>query len=627
MKKKVINESLDIKNRFISFVENFSLPNCFKPYCLKQILKNFVKKNIILNINLSHVADFDPQLYIKITEFSGELVCFFDYVLNEFYFTDIFFKKYKTENKLKISFWYPSSQYHFDIYQISSGLFNKIISIQGKIIKTTNNFSELSSILFKCEICGFETYSMGDLGTILEPVYCFLCKNFNSFIIWFDRCYYNKIKFLKIQNQQFFDRNQNRTDSLLLIYRNHTSKSFVVGDIIRTTGILRVNPYFDKIKKLNSIFFGIYLDSMYIRKITKNRQTYDNHRKEFFFENKRINSFDLKNQRILYKSLTQNLNFYKIFQDSCFMGKIGIETIKKIFATMYCHKFKNDTNISLIINNQDIEEENLHLENIFKSLDKCIFINGKIDDEECITFSLDRTDDWTDNKLIKGKLLNSNRGICFLKNLNFSSHNVIQIFKEILTSHKVSLFRSGLNCCLDVQNSIIVLANKFNSQNILGNAQKNLEKNFASLINLFDLAYLLKKPKLSISQDYTLKLLKYNFYTKTLGSNSENLNLKRIGFKLEGIKFFFDFKRQRNKYLVTTFSLIEIIKMNNLVKILTKIKLKKKWKFLKNFSIIIKTIASNLTFFRLSNILALEDIRLAFITISESLKSDDFFKY
>ena len=60
-------------------------------------------------------------------------------------------------------------------------------------------------------------------------------------------------------------------------------------------------------------------------------------------------------------------------------------------------------------------------------------------------------------------------------------------------------------------------------------------------------------------------------------------------------------------------------------KILAKIKLKKKWKFLKNFSIIINTIASNLTFFRSSNILALEDIRLALIIISESLKSDDFF--
>jgi DNA replicative helicase MCM subunit Mcm2 (Cdc46/Mcm family) len=625
MKKKVYNESLDIKNRFISFIENFSLHNGFRPYCLHQILKNFVKKNIILSINLSHIADFDPQLYIKITEFSGELVCFFDYVLNEFYFSDIFFKKNKAENKLKICFWYPKSQYHFDVYEISSKLFNKIISIHGKIIKTTNNFSELSSILFKCEICGFETYSLGDLGTIQEPVYCFLCKNFNSFIIWFDRCYYNKIKFLKIQNQQFINRNQNRTDSLLLIYRNHRSKSFIAGDTIRATGILRVNPFFDKIKKLNSIFFGVYLDSMYIIKINKNRQTYDNNRKEFFFEDKQINFFNLKNQRILYSSLAQNLNFYKIFQDSCFKEKVGIETIKKTFAMMYCHKFEDNMNISLIINSQNIEEEILNLENIYKGLDKCIYINGKIDEEECITFSFDRTDDWTDYKLIKGKLLNSNRRICFLKNLNFSNNNVIQIFKEILTFHKASLSRSGLNCCLEVQNSIIVLFNKSNTQIFSRSAQKTFEKNFVSLINLFDLAYLLKKPKLYISQDYTLKLLKYNFYTKTLEIDSKKLKLKRIGFKFEGVKFFFGFKRKRSKYLVPTFSLMEIIKMNNLVKILTKIKLKKKWKFLKNFSIIIKTIASNLTFFRLSNILAIEDIRLAFIIISESLKSEDFF--
>ena len=66
--------------------------------------------------------------------------------------------------------------------------------------------------------------------------------------------------------------------------------------------------------------------------------------------------------------------------------------------------------------------------------------------------------------------------------------------------------------------------------------------------------------------------------------------------------------------------------MNNLTKILTKIKLKKKWKSLKNFSILIKTIATNLAIFRLSKIIALEDIRLAFVLVSESLKSDDFLK-
>ena len=91
MKRKEFYEPLDLKNRFLRFIENYTLPNHFQPYCLKQILKKFIKKNINININLAHIAEFDPQLYIKITEFPGELVCFFDYILNETFFGDIFF--------------------------------------------------------------------------------------------------------------------------------------------------------------------------------------------------------------------------------------------------------------------------------------------------------------------------------------------------------------------------------------------------------------------------------------------------------------------------------------------------------------------------------------------------------
>jgi len=348
MKREEFYETLDLKNRFFRFIENYTLPNNFQPYCSKQILEKFVKKNINININLAHIAEFDPQLYIKITEFPGELICFFDYILNEIFFENTFLKKNQTGKKLRISFWCRKLEFNFNIHEVSSRLFNKVISIQGKIVKTTKDFSELSSILFKCEICGFETYSLGDLGTIQEPVYCFLCKNFNSFKILIDRCYFNKIKFLRIQNQQLTDKNQFRTSNLLLIYRNHVSKSFVTGDIIKATGILRIYPFFDKLKKLNSIFFGIYLDSMHIHKSRKNKGIYYRFKKEFFEENKQIDNINHKDQQIMFKSLVQNLNFYQIFQDSCFSGRIGIETIKKTLAMLYCHKFENVKNVSMI---------------------------------------------------------------------------------------------------------------------------------------------------------------------------------------------------------------------------------------------------------------------------------------
>ena len=626
MKRKEFYEPLDLKNRFLRFIENYTLPNHFQPYCLKQILKKFIKKNINININLAHIAEFDPQLYIKITEFPGELVCFFDYILNETFFGDIFFRKNQIGNKFRISFWCRKLEFDFNIHEVSSGLFNKVISIHGKIVKTTKDFSELSSILFKCEICEFETYSLGDLGTIQEPVYCFLCKNFNSFKILTDRCYFNKIKFLKIQNQNFTGKNQNRGSNLLLIYRNHISKSLATGDTVKATGILRIHPFFDKIKKLNSIFFGIYLDSMYIHKSNKNNEIYHKFKKDFFEENNQIDYFNHKDQRIMFTSLTQNFNFYQVFQDSCFSGRIGIETIKKTFAMIYCQKFKNAINVNMIIKHQNVVEEILNLKTIPKNFKKFIHIDGKNDKEPNITFSIDPTDDWNDNKIIKGKLLNNHPRICFFENLDYSSSYVIQILKEIITSQKISLFRTGLNCCLDLQHSIIVFLNKFGSQFFSEKTRKTFEKDIDSLVNLFDLAYLLKRPGLYTSQNYTLKLFNHIFHKKPFVINPKRINLERTGFKFEGTKFLFDFKRKNDKFFIPPFSLVEIIKMNNLTKILTKIKLKKKWKSLKNFSILTKSIATNLAIFRLSKIIALEDIRLAFVLVSESLKSDDFLK-
>jgi len=267
------------------------------------------------------------------------------------------------------------------------------------------------------------------------------------------------------------------------------------------------------------------------------------------------------------------------------------------------------------------------LKNISKNFRKCVHIDGKIDKETEIIFSIDPADEWNDNKIIKGKLLNNNQGVCLFENLDFSSSYVIQVLKEIIISQKISLFRTGLNFCLDVQYSIIVFLNKFNSQFFSEKNGKTNEKDIISLVNLFDLTYFLKRSELYISQDYTLKLFNHIFYKKPFEIESKQLNLKRTGFKFEGTGFFFKFKRKRDKFFIPAFSLVEIIKMNNLTKILAKIKLKKKWKSLQNFSILIKTIAINLTFFRLSKILALEDIRLAFIMISESLKSDDSFKY
>ena len=150
---------------------------------------------------------------------------------------------------------------------------------------------------------------MGEIGNIQEPIYCFVCKNFNSFEIVHNRCYFNKIKFFKVQNFSSNDLNYNSDSNLLLISRNHSLKKFKVGDIIKTTGILRIKPYYDKVKKSDSIFFNTYLDSLYMIKTTfkidDNNDSNENNSRSFLIENKEMN--------IMVQSVSQNLNFYGFF--------------------------------------------------------------------------------------------------------------------------------------------------------------------------------------------------------------------------------------------------------------------------------------------------------------------------
>ena len=67
-------EIRDIKIRFLNFINNFTFSNGLKPYRFDKVFKKFVRKNIILNINISHIAEFDIQLYLKITGYPSELI-------------------------------------------------------------------------------------------------------------------------------------------------------------------------------------------------------------------------------------------------------------------------------------------------------------------------------------------------------------------------------------------------------------------------------------------------------------------------------------------------------------------------------------------------------------------------
>jgi len=602
-----------------------------RPYNFESILKKFVEKNTILNICLVHIAQFDPQLYIKIIEYPSELIGFFDYILNTFFNEDYALEKTRKQNKIKISFWRQKLHTTFYFDEISPQFFNKMISVYGQIVKLTKTFSELSSILFKCQLCEFETYSLGEVGNIKEPIYCFLCKNFNSFQIFHNRCNFNRIKFFKIRTWSMNNWRKNDERELLVISRNHLFEKITLGDTIKITGILRINPYFDKIKRLDSVFFVTYLDSLCILKSSKKIEVINNF-KNSFTERVSLNfSIISRESVIMLKGLTENLKFYYLYQDSSFSGQIGIESIKKTLASLYFKEgnkkktidIDSSTGINILINDKNTGSNPVIFKNVFKFLKKFVYIDGKTEEEKKLTFSLDLQDELNDTILCKGKLLKGRYKICFIENVNFLNNDIVFVLKEIIKNQKISIVKSGLNCSIEIPCSLVVTINELKTKGMGRINSKISEKNFYSLVNLFEISYVFKTPVSNFSQNYTLKYFTHAFHDKNKKTGANYSLLEKVGFKSKGIQFILEFKRKYNEISIPYFSVIEIVKVGNILKILSKINLKKKWTFSKNFFETVKILASSLTILRLSKLMAIEDIRVAFLIISESLKSDD----
>ena len=142
-----------------------------------------------------------------------------------------------------------------------------------------------------------------------------------------------------------------------------------------------------------------------------------------------------------------------------------------------------------------------------------------------------------------------------------------------------------------------------------------------SLVPIFDLFYIIKISNPNFYENYMLKFLPYIFFYKLQKKKPEWHSLKNVGLKLKGGIRFLEIKRKSINSFLPFFSLVELIKLGNLTSFLVRLKTKQQNAYFFDFLKKIEVIAYKFAKMRLSNIVATEDVRLAFLTLIESLKS------
>lgn len=603
---KFLNFLLHFKN-----IDNFSIYN---PKFLKKVIKG---KNKILVINIFHVAEFDPYLYLKILQFPSEILSIFDFALFSIIFKKEFEKKNFLKKKIQVSFSFFKENFKGQELAFDPKNLNKLVTVRGFVSKLTEKMVVLTSCFFRCEFCSFETYSFIEKGRLEEPVYCYVCKNFHSFKTIHERSHFTDKQF--IQLQEIEDANNKRPFNLgvtLVVYDQNTDR-VSIGDIIEAIGILRISSN----ATVNSDYpipcFDFYLDTLDISM----RRLPIKIRKRSNKIYKRLKCKENKNEiSIKIESLNQNTKIFKLLKDSFCPDSFGLSNIKKgIFCQLFDNPARNSSFIHelydkpmhlLMIGKRNIEKTDL-LRFLFKIVGEKI---GLVHRNEVGG----RNGIYPKNNI---KNLRIAGGILSIENIEDLGKEVVCVINDILEEKGLYLseerFKSltkqkiSILCSLDLPETSRVNSENFDSR------QNFSKKNWSEFSFIY---YIKNKMKPSLIKKYTEKELSRST-SKILG-RKEKKKFNGLGFRQKSLNFFLEFfKKDIRSYTLTLFNSKEFEKWKIFLLYLKNMKFNPFYSDENKIPDFLLKISKNLSRIRSSSIIGNLELRQALITFFEAFNS------
>jgi DNA replication licensing factor MCM4 len=627
--KKLYNEMKKLSKKFMNFLEKYRTIDNFHFY-FRNIFQKKLNGNICkITIDLLHIAQFDPVLYFYILKFPSELISICDYTMNKILENSL--KKKILKKKIRISFFSTIKNQSLTIKNLGPEHLNKIIVVEGVVIKLAYLSPEMTTAFFKCELCNYETYYFIEKGKILEPIYCFNCKNFNSFQLILNRCGFTERQYLFIQETFASNFYRKFPMTLLLIAYDEIIEKIEIGDHIKAIGILRISS-FTKLKMLTpNVFFYFYMDILDIR-LKNSRISYrKNFVSEEFNSKKKTKIFSNFKAIIMMNSLIQNPKIYKSFYDSMKIDLKGVDTIKQGILIIFIKIIWEQTrsgNLLLfnkLINLLMLGKTEFVESSVLKFIPKffpnvCYVTKENIDIIEKKKSKLLSKQKGSENSKISQFFFAKNFEIFSLKGIDKFPKNIINFFQEILDKQT--------NSCMEnyrsfQKNKRISLFGSINSSfprysNRIYKKDALINEIFKPIFVLFDLIYYIKD-SISIFKD--LKFAKQILNCNSYKSKEIKINFSGIGFKKKIFHLFLKNFQYYPVSFLSEFSSKELLKWEII------------YSTLKNFnenefiinqvkvSELLINISFYLTLLRFSSIVGSEDIRYAVIILIEALKS------
>lgn len=197
-----INTS-DAQQRFKNFLTNFTLSKDKSsinemPHYMDQLKQINETEQYVLNLDCKHLNEHDASLYKQFINFPSEMIPYFDAVVNQM------FKELCTEddsgNIIQVR---PFNIIKKKLLRhLEPEDIDKLISVKGIVIRTSDIIPEMKEAHFKCSACNHRQCVPVYRAKVEHPTECGNCKTRHSFDVIHNMCQFGDKQHIKLQEVQ-----------------------------------------------------------------------------------------------------------------------------------------------------------------------------------------------------------------------------------------------------------------------------------------------------------------------------------------------------------------------------------------------------------------------------------------